>query len=247
MSKTTVPPWPENPALFLDLDGTLLEFAPDPASVNVSPRLGEIIAGLPAATGGAVAFISGRTVADLDRLLGAGRFAVAGVHGMERRDATGHLQVMPANTAEMEKMHARLLELAAAYPGTFVEHKRHAIALHYRQAPDAEQDLLDQVESAVSRSRAKLKLLRGNKVLEVKPDVRNKGTAIAAFMHEPPFEGRKPIFIGDDVTDEDGFAVVNQLGGVSVKVDAGPTSARFRLKDREAVVDWLEELVTRRS
>ena len=136
-------------------------------------------------------------------------------------------------------MHQALDEIARRFPKTIVEHKDISLALHYRQCPELEHTLLQLVQE---RLEPRLKLLRGNMVLEMRPFGEDKGTAIAAFMQEPPFRGRMPVFVGDDVTDEDGFVVVNDLGGVSVKVGSGPTSARYRLADTTAVIDWLDSI-----
>ena len=240
-----MPGWPDDTALFLDLDGTLLEFALDPAKVHVPDRLHGILSHLPEATGGAIAFVSGRTLADIDRLLGTGRFPLAAVHGLERRDAQGRVSSSIAEDTEFERIHRVLEQIAAEFPLTRLEHKGVALALHYRQCPELESQLVERVERSLGATASGLKLLRGKMVLEVRPVGGNKGTAIAAFMAEAPFAGRTPVFIGDDTTDEDGFRVVNELGGISVKVAVGPSSARYRLPDSSAVIDWLEELVSR--
>lgn len=238
-----MPHWPADPALFLDLDGTLLEFALDPADVAVPDRLHAILGKLPAATGGAIAFVSGRTLADIDRLLGAGRFPLAAVHGLERRDANGRLRSAIGDRSEFERMQAAIEAIAADYPDASLEHKGVTLAVHYRRCPGIEHELVERVEEALVGVGSQLKLMRGKMVLEIKPAEGDKGTAIAAFMEEAPFAGRTPVFIGDDVTDEDGFRAVNELGGISVKVNSGSSDARFRLPGTQAVIDWLDELV----
>jgi trehalose 6-phosphate phosphatase len=243
VTSTSRPPWPNDPALFLDLDGTLLDFAPDPAGVEVSSRLRSILARLPAATKGAIAFVSGRTLADLDRLLAPGEFPLAAIHGIERRDANGKLRRAEADASEIERMHRVLEKIAAQYPETLVEHKGMTLALHYRRCPDIEAELVAAVEAGLADMASSLKLLHGNKVIEIRPAGADKGTAIGAFMQEAPFAGRTPVFVGDDVTDEDGFRVVNDLGGVSVKVASGPSVATYRLRDTADVMDWLEAFV----
>lgn len=240
-----MPEWPDRPALFLDLDGTLLEFEQHPADVRVSARLRDTLAKLPVVTGGAVAIVSGRTLADLDRLLGAGKFPLAAVHGLERRDVNGRLSTTAINAPALDSMHTALMRISRNFPGTHVEHKDLSLALHYRGRPELEQTLFEQVDEQLARLGSELKLMRGNCVLEVKPKVGDKGAAITAFMREEPFRDRTPVFVGDDVTDEDGFRVVNELGGVSVKVDSGPSCARFRLPGTGAVIDWLEALTER--
>lgn len=237
------PPWPDNPALFLDLDGTLLDFSHDPAAVEVPSRLRAILAELPAATDGAIAFVSGRTLADLDRLLAPGEFPLAAIHGLERRDASGTLTRADGDDTGIERMHRLLKTIVARHPETFIEDKGVTLALHYRRRPDLEPTLIDEVESGLEGIASNLKLLHGNSVLEIRPAGANKGTAIDAFMGEAPFAGRTPVFAGDDVTDEDGFRAVNALGGISVKVNSGPSAAAYRLSGTAAVLDWLEELV----
>jgi trehalose 6-phosphate phosphatase len=244
VSEYSVPHWPADPALFLDLDGTLLDFALDPAQVAVPDRLHAILGKLPAATGGAIAFVSGRTLADIDRLLGTGRFPLAAVHGLERRDANGRLLTTIADENEFEHLHAVLAAIAEEFPDTLLEHKGVTLALHYRRCPELEHELVERVETSLEGVASRLKLMRGKMVLEIKPADGDKGTAIAAFMEEEPFAGRTPVFIGDDVTDEDGFRAVNALGGITVKVNSGSSSARYRLPDTGAVIDWLDELVS---
>lgn len=235
--------WPDNPALFLDVDGTLLDFASDPALVSVPPGLRSVLGKLPAATQGAIAFVSGRTLADLDRLLGADQFPLAAVHGLERRDAGGKLWQTRPESGEFEQVLGCIESIAARWPDTLIENKGIAIALHYRRCPEVEAELLDAVEQCLDGVSTCLKLMRGNHVVEIKPVHGNKGTAIEAFMQEEPFVGRTPVFVGDDVTDEDGFRSVNELQGISVKVGAGESLANFRLAGTQEVIDWLEALV----
>ncbi|HEY5665236.1 MAG TPA: trehalose-phosphatase [Gammaproteobacteria bacterium] len=241
------PLWPKNPALFLDLDGTLLEFADDPASVEVGRSLRSLLDRLQRVTHGALAFVSGRSLADLDRLLGPGQFPLGAVHGLERRDAGGRRSTAEFDEREVARIREALQEIVERHPGTMLEDKGLTLALHYRRCPELEESLVEQVEARLSDIASRLKLMRGNMVLEVKPGDGNKGTAIAAFMEEEPFSGRTPVFIGDDVTDEDGFRVVNELGGVSVKVHSGQTCARHRLPDTQAVLSWLGELASGES
>ena len=246
MTSFSAPRWPDDPALFLDLDGTLLDFALDPSRVEVPGHLRGILCKLPEATNGAIAFVSGRTLADLDRLLGPGRFPLAAVHGLERRDSRGMVSTAGSVEGELDEMHEILRGIAADYPETLLEHKGRTLALHYRRCPELEPMLVGCVEQSLEGMASRLRLMRGKMVLEIRPAEADKGTAIVAFMQEAPFRGRTPVFVGDDVTDEDGFRAVNELGGLSVKVDRGPSAAGYRLPDTQAVIEWLEELVTRR-
>jgi trehalose 6-phosphate phosphatase len=245
VNASTRPSWPRRPALFLDLDGTLLEFAHEPSAVSASRRLIALLERLPAVTHGATAVVSGRPIDELDELLQPHRLPAAGVHGLQRR--SGHeASASPVRIRvekELEEVRPRLDAFVREHAGTFVEDKGFGLALHYRKRPELD----GAVDALAARLRdelpLKLELLRGNKVLEVKPSGFDKGAAIRAFMQEPPFRGRTPVFIGDDVTDETGFRVVNELGGVSVKVGSGATVAKSRLSDVSAVLRWLEELL----
>ena len=231
------PPWPASPALFLDLDGTLLEIAEHPDAVAPSTELKRILAKLPAATEGAVALISGRTVEDVDRVLAPFRFAVAGVHGTQRRSPEGRMSRVVPPGDWLERILPRLERFVDLHPGLMLENKKLSLALHYRGRPDLEkvvQEFVAELElpSVVER-------LQGRKVVEIKPGSTDKGKAIRAYMSETPFLARTPVFVGDDVTDEAGFRVVNELGGISVKVGNGPTAAAWTLLSVSHVLAWL--------
>jgi trehalose 6-phosphate phosphatase len=233
-----LPPWPSRPALFLDLDGTLLEIAAEPHLVEPSRHLHALLPLLRPATGGAVALVSGRTIAELDRLLAPHRFAAAGIHGLEHRDGSGRLSSTAIDGTLLAPVRAAISEFVARHAGLALEDKWLTLALHYRQRPDLEPQVSEFVHALGLPP--ELEVMRGRMVFEIKPDSMNKGAAISRFMSEPPFQGRTPVFIGDDVTDEAGFAVVNELGGVSIKVDAGETVAHWRLRGVDAVLEWLE-------
>jgi trehalose 6-phosphate phosphatase len=229
-------------ALFLDVDGTLLHFAQTPDAVVVSEQLRAALGRIAPLLDHALALISGRPIAELDRLFAPLRLPVAGLHGLERRDAAGRLHLL-ADDEGLNELRDPLAAFAARCPGVLLEDKGRALALHYRQAPEAEAEARRLVGRLVAAGGGGLRMLDGKMVLEIKPDASHKGDAIAAFMREPPFAGRCPVFAGDDVTDEDGFEVVNELGGVSVLVDGGrETAASHRLDDVGAVLDWLSAL-----
>lgn len=236
----------EQAALFLDVDGTLVPIAETPEAVVVNERLLGTLFALDRALGGAVALVSGRAIADLDRLFAPARFPAAGLHGLERRDAAGQRHD-DGDEAALESLRGPLAAFAADHPGVLLEDKGRAIALHYRKAPEAAAAARAQVERLVAPLHDHLAVVPGKMVFEIKPVSADKGVAVAAFMAEPPFAGRRPAFIGDDVTDEDGFKFVNDLGGVSVKVDEHlgdqPSAAVARLADVEAVGDWLRALL----
>lgn len=228
--------------MFLDLDGTLIEIAHRPDAVRRTDRLDALLARLPAATENAVAVVSGRGIADVDRLLTPFRLPVAGIHGLERRSADGTVHRVPVSHDWLHDAHRAMEQFVAAHPGLLLENKGASLALHYRGRPE--------LEDAVRQFVAELDLpaaaerLRGRKVIEIKPGQMNKGTAIRAFMSEPPFAGRTPVFAGDDVTDESGFAVVNELGGISVKVGNGATSADWALPGVSHVLEWLGDAIS---
>lgn len=225
-------------AFFLDVDGTLIDLASCPGAVVVDDALLGLVARLHRVTDGALALISGRSLADLDYLLGSVRIPLAGQHGLERRDAQGVLHTHGTAPAARIAMRGRLELLVARYPGLLLEDKGLCLALHYRRVPQLAAWLHRLLADWVVQADG-LCLLKGKRVLEIKPIGVDKGSAIAEFMSEPPFRGRKPVFIGDDATDEHGFASVRRLGGYSVKVGPGRTVAQFRLPDTAAVRAWL--------
>ncbi len=226
---------------------TAPEFAASPEAVVRSRGLDRVLEGLEHATGGAVAFISGRSIAELDRVLAPYRFPAAGVHGLEQRDAEGALSRTEGFGVALTKAKRRLDAWAHRLAGTLVEDKSLSVAFHFRRRPELAAELAERFHDLAGELEDELEVLEGDHVYEVKPRVGNKGSAIREFMQQAPFAGRTPVFIGDDVTDEDGFRVVNALGGLSVKVGEGSTEARARLPDVEAVLDWLAELTGARA
>lgn len=226
-------------AFFLDVDGTLFEHADRPDAVRADPAVMQLLAGLRAATGGALALISGRPVAYIDALFDPLRIPAAGLHGAERRDALGKLHSHALPEIPMRRAAARLAEFAARNTGLIFEDKGLGLALHFRQAPHLAQAANGIAAMVAAELGDGFELQRGKMVIEIKPGGRDKGAAIEDFLSEPPFTGRTPLFIGDDLTDEYGFSVVNRLGGHSIKVGAGETVARWRLADASAVRDWL--------
>jgi trehalose 6-phosphate phosphatase len=227
-------------ALFLDVDGTLLEHAERPDAVRVDPVLGRLLAHLHRATGGALALISGRAVADLDALFAPLVLPAAGQHGLERRDASGRLHLHPFPVPALRRAAARLAEFAAQHAGLFFEDKGRNLALHYRQAPQLAEAARGAAFAAAAELGDGFELQAGKMVIEIKPGGRDKGLAIEDYLREPPFAGRIPVFVGDDLTDEYGFGVINRLGGHSVKVGGGPSAARWRLAGAAEVRAWLE-------
>lgn len=240
---TGLPAFSPGWAIFLDIDGTLLEHVERPDAIRADAALGKLLAELDGITGGALALISGRPVAELDKVFAPLQLAVAGQHGIERRDArrTVHRHTFPLEP--LRRAVRQLDEFAAGHAGLLLEDKGHSLALHYRLAPE----LAGAAREAVSRAAAALgpdfEMQSGKLVFEIKPSGRDKGTAIEEFMAEPPFAGRLPVFIGDDATDEYGFVIVNRIGGYSIKVGPGASTARWRLGDAAAVRKWLRAYV----
>ena len=236
-SVTGRPDW----ALILDVDGTVLRIARTPDAVEVSGSLRIVLEKLRPLLGGALALVSGRTIADLDYHFGPLHLPAAGLHGVERRDACGGLH-RESNPVALDEIRKALEKFAATHAGVVIEDKTHAIAVHYRQAPTVKAKARAEVRRLVE-GRPDLQILDGKMVFEIKSCGIDKGTAIKAFMAEPPFVGRTLIFLGDDITDEDGFAIVNDLGGHSIRVGGrAKTAARFRLPNVTAVIEWLNWL-----
>ena len=231
-------------AFFFDFDGTLAELASAPGLVVVEPRVGTLLAELSRLSGGALAIVSGREVADLDRMLGPLRLPTAGLHGAERRDSNGDMLRVGFGDERLLTMERVLEQVVSDNPGMLLEIKGAALALHYRNAPTREAVARSAAEQLVERFADGYVLQPGKMVFEIKPKNVDKGRAIAAFLDEPPFAGRKPVFAGDDLTDEKGFAVVNARQGVSIKVGAGETIGQHRVGGVGDLLDWLEDVVS---
>lgn len=227
---------PRDWCLFLDVDGTLVELADTPAEVRVDPLLPPLLDRLRIAAGGAVALVSGRTIADVDALLGTKDFPVAGQHGCERRSPNGEVETV---AADCEQMRRGMRALAAHHPRLLLEDKGSGLALHYLNAPELGNELHAQVLRLLTPG---LMVLHGRAVIEVKPTSHTKGTAIDAYMQQAPFAGRTPVFLGDDITDDDGFAAVREYGGLAIAVGPRVTS-QWWLPGPSAVRVWLEELL----
>lgn len=234
------PPIDRQWALFLDVDGTLLDFAPHPDAVRVPGRLPGLLLALHQRLGGALALISGRPLAALDALLAPARLPAAGLHGLELRTGTREI-APPPPPDDFDQVLADARALVARRPGSVVEDKGSSIGLHWRDAPIHAAALRRFAETALQRLPG-YRLQHGNQVVELRPPGADKGDAIAALAQEPPFRGRHPAFVGDDLTDEHGFDVVNARGGTSVLVGArAPSAAGYGLTDTTAVLAWLEQ------
>ena len=233
----------ENVALFLDFDGTLADFSDDPAAVVLRPSERRSLERLKQATGSAIAIISGRSVLDLERLIAPLEMPLAGVHGLERRNALGEMARMPTDEAALQKVKNRLRSFSLGHAGILVEEKPGSIALHYRKRPELEALCMATVR-AIANENPGLQLLHGKMVIEIKAGRATKADAIRAFMQEEPFRQRHPIFAGDDATDEDAFPVMEALGGTSIKVGQGPTQAAYRAANIDEFRSWLERVAS---
>ena len=230
-------------ALFLDVDGTLLELAPTPDAVRVPARVKSLLAGLAEAADGAVALVSGRTIAQLDEWFAPLKLASAGLHGLERRDSDGKVHRPPQDARALQRARTFLAARVKSHAALLLEDKQMALALHYRRAPELEGTARTAMARAHELAGEGYCVLEGKMVLELKPDGFSKPLAMAAFLAEPPFAGRTPLFVGDDRTDEAGFTFVEGLGGIAVHVGNADTRARWRLANVSAVHEWLAALL----
>lgn len=234
-------------ALFLDVDGVLLTLADAPDAVAVPPALVARLGELHTRLDGALALVSGRRIAVLDALFAPLRLPSAGLHGLERRHGECRWQACVATPAALARLREAAQQIAARHPGALVEDKGLALALHWRAAPQAA-PALSALATAALASLPGYHLQPGDCVVELKPQGADKGAAIEAFLAEAPFAGRRPVFLGDDLTDEHGFERVNQRGGISVLVGARATSAaRYALPGVAAVHAWLGVRRTQRG
>lgn len=234
------PPLGPDAALFLDIDGTLADFAPNPHDVRIDAGFRDRLLRLADQLDGALALITGRSIADADRLFSNGRLPLAGQHGCERRDAMGRVHLRAPPLAPSTRVRERLQSIAALVDGVWVEDKGVALALHYRGAPAMGPYVRHAVKTALPTTEANAYVVEPGKMLvELRPGDCDKGQAIREFMCEAPFRGRRPVFLGDDASDEHGFAVVEDLAGWSIKVGQGASLARYRLPDIAAVRAWV--------
>lgn len=230
-------------ALFLDIDGTLAPLAPTPDDAAIPQETLEDLNVLFGQLNGALAFVSGRSITDIDRLSGSHSFPAAALHGLEIRRPDGEIE-MPAFNCRNLLDPARMVisDLAARNPELFVEDKDFSLAVHYRRKPELEHGVLDALRSLQTACAESVFLQEGKLVGELRLRGGDKGTAIQRLLTLPPFQGRRPIFAGDDKTDEDAFRTVIALGGIGIKIGDGETVAQQRLASPAAFHDWLSTL-----
>jgi trehalose 6-phosphate phosphatase len=230
-------------ALYLDIDGTILDLAPTPDAVEVPIWMVPLLQRLARKLGGAVAFVSGRSIQAIDDLFQPLKLPAIGVHGGEIRTAGGEIIVDDKLTAELQAAEPLLREATDRIRGVQLENKGRVIALHYRSVPERGREVLKIAELVAAGLGSQFSVLMGKCVVEIRPRHLTKGIGIQRLMERPPFQGRTPIFAGDDSTDEDAFEVVNGLGGVSLRVgDDAVTAAKFRLPSPDRLRSWLLEV-----
>jgi trehalose 6-phosphate phosphatase len=230
-------------ALYLDIDGTLLEIAPSPDRVEVPDWMVPLLQQLTRRLEGAVAFVSGRTIEAIDALFQPLKLPAIGIHGGEMRLEGQTVSLDEALVGELQRALPLLQEAIAPLRGVWLEDKRGAIALHYRNVPERGREVLKVAEIVVAGLGPAFAPLVGKCVVEIRPRHLTKGAGIRRLMEFDPFRGHTPIFVGDDVTDEDAFEFVNQVGGISVRVGAkAPSAAAHLLADPAQLHHWLREI-----
>ena len=244
---TAPPTWAELArvpvALFLDVDGTLVDFEARPEHVRATAGLVELLRAVSGRLDGALALISGRPLADLDRIFAPWRPFAAGVHGVEVRGPDGVREHRP-DPAALRLLRGGCDVIAAEHPGVWVEDKGVGVALHYRQAPEAEAAVLAAASALQEQTAPHFALQPGHLVAELRPAGWDKGSAVDELLTQPPFAGHVPLVVGDDLTDEHAFAAANRHGGFGVVVgQRSDTVARHRLDDPAAVRGWLAGLL----
>ncbi len=238
------PPPPPRPALdwclFLDVDGTLIELTDTPFDTRAGGDLKSLLADAARALGGALALVSGRSIEYLDALFAPLVLSAAGLHGLERRLAGAAMQGDALQDSHLDAARSAAAALVQAHPGTLLEDKGRTIAVHYRMAPHVESRIREAVERIAAGLGDGYHVQSGSMMVEIKPRGVDKGQAVRAFMQEGPFAGRRPVFVGDDLTDLDGFRVVDELGGLTVSV-GGRVQGRYHLENPAAVRNWLAD------
>lgn len=241
-ARTSGPPLPEvgnrHWAWFLDVDGTLLEIARHPDMVSADRALLTLLKRLDRACDGAVALISGRSLKQLEAIFDPLTLTTGASHGLEMRLPGGKIRHLGRPIPEQAA--ARIAAFAAEHEGLLLERKTMSMSVHYRERPDLEDLVLETLQAIHEDMDNGFRLLRGKMVVEITPAAANKGSAIRTFMDMPPFAGRRPVFVGDDVTDEDGFVTVNEMGGISVRIGISPDSAaRWHFSNTGELREWL--------
>lgn len=242
MSSPNPPPAPAlDWCLFLDVDGTLIELTDTPSQTVADPDIKALLKDLRVRLEGAVALVSGRQIATLDQLFAPLVLPASGLHGIERRTAEGVLQGGTFVDSKLDDARAALQSFVEAHPGTLLEDKRRTVAIHFRMAPQAGVAARELAAGLLEKLGKHYQIQPGDMMLEIKPRGFSKATAIRAFMHEAPFSGRRPVFIGDDLTDQDGFPAVESMGGLSIGV-GDRVQGQYHLDTVADVRGWLKSI-----
>jgi trehalose 6-phosphate phosphatase len=232
-------------ALLLDIDGTLLDFAPTPREVKVPFGLIPTLRGLLERSSGALALVSGRSLEDIDWIFAPERFPSVGGHGAEMRLSTDGEAVAthaPPMTPDLKRRFAAIAEL---HSGILLEDKGYSLALHFRQAPQAENAIYDAVSAIrADLPNAPIEVLPGKFVCEIKHSGFTKATGVLELMTHEPFKGRRPVFLGDDVTDETVFAIMPDFDGLSFSVGREAKGVAGQFSEPAEVRRWLAHLLT---
>ena len=226
--------------LFLDVDGTLIEFSSTPTLAAAPPALKECLNEVSAALGGALALVSGRRVADLDTIFFPLRLPCAGVHGGERRERPDLLAPQSPSDARLDAVRERMREFSVMHPGIVIEDKAISYVVHYKRNTAARLELEHALQPLLAALGPEFHAMRGHMSIEIKPRRFSKAAAIEAFLLTPPFKDRAPIFIGDDVTDMDGFRTIEARNGISIAV-GDRVHAQWWLPDPAAARQWLSD------
>jgi trehalose 6-phosphate phosphatase len=237
--KQSPPPPALDWCLFLDVDGTLVELTDTPSQTAADPEIKSLLREVAERLGGAVALVSGRKIATLDELFAPLKLPAAGLHGVERRKAGGAIQGASFVDSQLDGARAAIKMLVEAHPGTLFEDKDRTLAVHFRLAPQFAEIMRQSIIDIAKPLGTNYHIQNGKMLFEIKPRGFSKATAIKAFMKESPFGGRQPVFIGDDLTDQDGFAIVEAQGGISIGVGDG-VRGQFYLDDVAAVRSCLK-------
>jgi trehalose 6-phosphate phosphatase len=239
------PPADPDWALFLDFDGTLVEIADRPDAVRVPADLGRTLQAVKDRLGGAMAIVTGRAIDVIDGFLAPDRFDVAGLHGAEHRLGGELFPCRPEDHPDLRQAIEDLEERFAFEPGVLIEDKGCSVAVHWRLAPEAEDFASDTIKEMAAALGSRYRLQLGKAVAEVLPARATKGGIIQYLLTQAPYRDRRPIFIGDDLTDEHAFEVVDSLDGISIRVGPGSTRARYRVAAPSALRTLLARWASR--
>ncbi|QBY00357.1 trehalose-phosphatase [Rhodophyticola sp. CCM32] len=233
-----MPPHPARAAYFLDFDGCLVAIAPRPDAVVIPRGLVQMLDRLYHRAGGALALVSGRAIADLQGFLPGLNVPMVGCHGAEHARGRGRVTRLRVDRDILAQAIAALHAAAGPVPGFLVEVKPVSVGLHYRANPALEPEA-EAIMGRIAKAAPGFHLHQSKQMIELRPDGADKGQAVAKLLSEASFQGRCPVVMGDDLTDEPAFAQANRRGGVSVKIGQGATAARHRLRDPQQVRHWL--------